>query len=116
MSDFNPTPKYEYFRSKVHLKNVRAIHCLGCGLVGESQAAHSNQGRHGKGKGIKSSDEFTIPLCQNCHRDFDHYSTLDRDKSERYFMQKLEATIFYLQQLGKLLPEAERLLIERGVI
>lgn len=116
MSDFNPQPKHEYFRSKTHLKNVRAIHCLGCGVVGQSQAAHSNQGKHGKGKGIKASDEFTIPLCQNCHRDFDHYSTLDRQKSELYFMQKLEMTIFYLRQFSNLLPDAERLLIERGVL
>lgn len=113
---FNPQPKFFYYRSKEHLKNVRAIHCLGCGIVGQSQAAHSNSGAHGKGMRIKSSDEFTIPLCQNCHTDFDHYSTLDRDKSEKYFMQKLEMTIFYLQQFGKLLPDAERLLIERGVL
>ena len=116
MSEFNPRPKFFYYRSKEHLKNVRAIHCLGCGIVGQSQAAHSNQGKHGKGKGIKASDEFTIPLCQHCHRDFDHYSTLDRDKSGKYFMQKLEMTIFYLRQFSNLLPDAERLLKLRGVL
>lgn len=116
MNDFNPQPKYEYYRSKEHLKNVRKIHCLGCGVIGQSQAAHSNSGKHGKGMRIKASDEFTIPLCQNCHRDFDHYSNLDREKSELYFLRRLEMTIIHLRQFNKLLPEAERLLKLRGVL
>jgi Protein of unknown function (DUF1364) len=29
--------------------------------------AHSNQGAHGKGMGIKASDIYTIPACHSCH-------------------------------------------------
>lgn len=29
--------------------------------------AHSNQGRHGKGMGIKADDKYTIPACRSCH-------------------------------------------------
>ena len=28
---------------------------------------HSNQGRHGKGMGIKARHEFTVPGCRACH-------------------------------------------------
>lgn len=32
---------------------------------------HSNQLRHGKGKGIKAHDEFTVPGCRACHNEID---------------------------------------------
>jgi hypothetical protein len=33
--------------------------------------AHSNQLRHGKGKGIKAHDTFTVPACRDCHHELD---------------------------------------------
>lgn len=32
---------------------------------------HSNQIRHGKGKGIKALDVFTVPGCRACHAEID---------------------------------------------
>ncbi len=29
--------------------------------------AHSNQGKHGKGMGLKAKNEFTLPACLACH-------------------------------------------------
>lgn len=55
--------KFPYWRSKPYLRWVASKPCLACGREGFSQAAHSNQAKHGKGRGIKASDEFTFPLC-----------------------------------------------------
>lgn len=30
-------------------------------------AAHSNQAKHGKGRGIKASDQYVAALCYRCH-------------------------------------------------
>lgn len=35
---------------------------------------HSNQGRHGKGMGIKAKHEFTVPGCRACHAFIDQGS------------------------------------------
>lgn len=32
---------------------------------------HSNQALHGKGKGIKAHDEYTVPGCRACHNELD---------------------------------------------
>mgnify|MGYP006266665333 CR=1 FL=1 len=34
-------------------------------------ACHSNQSIHGKGMGLKASDEFTVPGCYSCHMELD---------------------------------------------
>ena len=70
--------KFNYLRSKAHLKKVASLPCQLCGLDGQTQAAHSNQSRHGKGRGIKASDEFTAALCQTCHQKIDQGSDLEK--------------------------------------
>ena len=35
------------------------------------QAAHSNMAQHGKGRGIKASDEYSAALCMSCHYEID---------------------------------------------
>lgn len=32
---------------------------------------HSNQGKHGKGMGLKADHKFTVPGCYACHRELD---------------------------------------------
>lgn len=34
-------------------------------------AAHSNELRHGKGRGLKSHDHYSVWACANCHRWYD---------------------------------------------
>jgi hypothetical protein len=63
--------KFPYFRSRAHLMAVSALDCQLCGKGGPSQAAHSNQAIHGKGRSIKASDEYTAALCQSCHTEID---------------------------------------------
>lgn len=46
-------------------------HCMGCGLQNPNGdllcLAHSNQIKHGKGRGLKSLDIHGAILCHNCH-------------------------------------------------
>ena len=114
MNEFKSFPKFEYYRSKEHLKNVRSLPCCKCGVVNNIQAAHSNSSKFGKGRGIKSSDESCVSLCVNCH--VAHDRSWCREIAEADHKKWLKQTANLLKQLGKLLPDAERLLIERGVL
>lgn len=42
--------------------------------------AHSNQARHGKGRGIKAFDAFTIPACWACHAEIDSGKRFTREE------------------------------------
>ncbi len=106
-------PKFEYLRSEKHLNAIRNLRCWQCGSY-PAQAAHSNQSKHGKGRGIKASDEFTIPLCQRCHESFDQ--TRNRQYAIEWFDTALVDVVTKLKAEGQLIPQAERLLRERGVL
>lgn len=60
--------------------------CFGCCRVNDGTiiAAHSNQLRDGKGKGIKAHDFRVAYLCNQCHMEIDQGSRLS--KSERIEM------------------------------
>jgi hypothetical protein len=92
--------KFNYFRSKNHLKNVASLPCQICFSEGQTQAAHSNQLIHGKGRGIKSSDEYTAALCFSCHTIVDTSNSLT--KMERIGMWRTahERTVELLNELG----------------
>lgn len=66
------------------LAAIRKLPCVRCGNP-DSQAAHSNSAKHGKGRSIKASDEFTIPLCFKCHAAFDRFELGNRAESEAMF-------------------------------
>lgn len=78
-------------RSKKRLKEIRQLPCVRCGQS-PSQAAHSNSSKHGKGRGIKASDEFTVALCFRCHHRFDTFQLGTRQESEALFDGWLEKT------------------------
>ena len=71
-------------RSPKRLAEIRKLPCVRCGNP-HSQAAHSNSSRDGKGRGIKSSDLFVIPLCAICHAAFDRFELGNRAESEAMF-------------------------------
>lgn len=71
-------------RNPKRLVAIRKLPCIRCGNP-NSQAAHSNSAKHGKGRSIKASDEFTVPLCHVCHSDFDQYRLGNREQSEKLF-------------------------------
>lgn len=75
-------------RNPKRLAEIRKLPCVRCGNP-NSQAAHSNSAKHGKGRSIKASDEFTIPLCFKCHAAFDRFELGNRAESEAMFDQWL---------------------------
>lgn len=86
-------------RSVKRLNEIRRLPCVRCGGL-NAQAAHSNSSKHGKGRGIKASDEFTVPLCHSCHSQFDQFKLGSREESEAMFEQWLEKTERMLRDHG----------------
>ena len=78
-------------RSPKRLAEIRKLPCVRCGNP-NSQAAHSNSAKHGKGRSIKASDQFTIPLCAICHAAFDRFELGNRAESEAMFEKWLVKT------------------------
>lgn len=79
-------------RDNDRLKAIRKMVCCSCGADAPSQAAHSNFGIHGKGKGIKADDRYTIPLCVICHQNLDqNLSQQTRQQQLDWFLEKLES-------------------------
>jgi len=70
-------------RNEQHRKNVAALPCARCGIVGFSQAAHANAT---KGGGIKTCDSLTFPLCcdrpgvRGCHNQHDQGGIYTREE------------------------------------
>jgi hypothetical protein len=69
-------PKREYVRSQALREAFRMIPCqfpvYGPGTIcgsegGDVVCAHSNQIRHGKGRGIKADDRMGAACCNTCH-------------------------------------------------
>ncbi|WP_025470676.1 hypothetical protein [Acinetobacter lactucae] len=84
-------------RDAKRLKAIRLLPCVRCGQS-PSQAAHSNSSKHGKGRGIKSSDIYTVALCFRCHHLFDTFQLGTRQESEALFDGWLEKTERMLRQ------------------
>ena len=78
-------------RDAKRLEAIRKLPCIRCGNP-NSQAAHSNSAKHGKGRGIKASDLFVIPLCHSCHAAFDRFELGSRAESEAMFEKWLVKT------------------------
>lgn len=83
-------------RNKTRLEKIRQLPCVRCGYKAPSQACHSNFQEHGKGMGTKADDRYTIPLCNKCHKDFDHYASLNRAMAKEKFSQWLAITETWL--------------------
>ncbi|MCH7357545.1 hypothetical protein MMP61_18575 [Acinetobacter sp. NIPH 1958] len=78
-------------RSQKRLNEIRQLPCVRCGSS-PSQAAHSNSSKHGKSRGRKADDCYTVPLCHSCHSQFDQFNLGTRQESEALFEQWLEKT------------------------
>lgn len=94
-------PKRTYIRSKKLLEACREIPCQHCGIAdGTVVAAHSNALLHGKGRSIKSSDQFVASLCHRCHGDIDQGSYLNKDERVAIWTAAHERTVKELNRLG----------------
>lgn len=86
-------PKFPYWRSQTHLRNVADLPCQLCGIHGLTQASHSNSSIHGKGRGIKASDQYTAALCVSCHSMIDQGSHLARDDRAQLWLSAFGRTV-----------------------
>jgi hypothetical protein len=69
------------YRNKKLLEIARLLPCQHCGIEdGTVVAAHSNQLRDGKGRGLKSSDAMISSLCYNCHSKLDQGKNLNKQQ------------------------------------
>lgn len=67
------------YRNAKILKEAKNHSCQLCGaLDGSIVAAHSNQLRHGKGRGLKAHDVFVAYICGMCHHQIDQGFAMTR--------------------------------------
>ena len=99
-------PKRQYVRSKKLLSAYREIPCQNCGRDdGTVVAAHSNWAEHGKGRGIKASDDRCASLCSRCHSTLDQWFSMSGAEKKAMWLAAHEKTIATLVLMG-LWPES----------
>lgn len=92
-------PKTKYVRDKKRLEACRLLACQNCGADdGTVVAAHSNWAEHGKGRGIKASDEYVAALCFLCHAELDQGKMSSNEKKEMW-MRAYQKTSNLLKEL-----------------
>ena len=85
------------YRNKKLLEILRQSPCQACGREdGTVVAAHSNQLRDGKGRGIKANDFRTAALCYTCHMELDQGTRLSKAERVEMFEEAHRATIGWL--------------------
>ena len=97
------------WRSDAYLALVRSLPCSACGIYGHTQAAHSNQIRMGKSRGMKASDASAMPLCgprnfnPGCHANHDQGGKLSKAQWKSFEDQHICKTIYDLIDDGRLI-------------
>jgi hypothetical protein len=82
------------YRNKKLLEYARRLPCQHCGADdGTVVAAHSNQLRDGKGRGLKASDYRIASLCYSCHSEIDQGKKLDKSERVQMFENAHRSTI-----------------------
>ena len=82
------------YRNTKLTEAVRQLPCQQCGIQdGTVVAAHSNQLRDGKGKGIKAHDFRIAALCYRCHADLDQGSQMSKDERREVWEEAHRRTI-----------------------
>lgn len=85
------------YRSPKLLQAVRDSACQHCGAKdGTIVAAHSNQMRDGKGRGLKAHDYRIAALCFKCHYEIDQGKDLSRQERLNIWEDAHRATIGWL--------------------
>ena len=85
------------YRNKKLLELVRQSPCQTCGNQdGTVVAAHSNQLRDGKGRGIKAHDYRIAALCYSCHMELDQGKSLDKAERVEIWEEAHRKTLAWL--------------------
>ena len=91
------------YRNKKLLEIVRESPCQHCGSQnGTVVAAHSNQLRDGKGRGIKAEDFRIAALCFECHSELDQGTKMSRAERVELWEEAHRKTIGWLFESGHL--------------
>jgi hypothetical protein len=91
------------YRNKKLLEIVRTFPCQHCFIQNETiVAAHSNQLRDGKGKGIKAHDYRIAALCYKCHMELDQGTKLSKQERADMWEESHRKTIGKLIEQGYL--------------
>ena len=91
------------YRNRKLLDVIRQSPCQACGREdGTIVAAHSNQLRDGKGRGLKSHDYRVAALCYACHMELDQGTKMDKDQRVQFFEDAHRATIGWLFESQKI--------------
>jgi hypothetical protein len=85
------------YRNKKLLEILRKSPCQECGREdGTVVAAHSNQLRDGKGRGIKADDFRVAALCYSCHMELDQGKSLSKAERVEIWEEAHRKTIGWL--------------------
>jgi hypothetical protein len=85
------------YRNKKLLEILRQSPCQECGREdGTVVAAHSNQLRDGKGRGIKADDFRVAALCYSCHMELDQGKSLSKAERVEIWEEAHRKTIGWL--------------------
>ena len=85
------------YRNHKLLEAVRESPCQHCGVSDQTiSAAHSNQLRDGKGRGLKAHDYRIAALCFKCHSELDQGRDLSREERVNMFEDAHRATVGWL--------------------
>ena len=85
------------YRNKKLLEILRKSPCQECGREdGTVVAAHSNQLRDGKGRGIKADDYRVAALCYLCHMELDQGKSLSKVERVEIWEEAHRKTIGWL--------------------
>lgn len=89
------------YRNKKLLEAVREAPCMNCGAQdGTIVAAHSNQLRDGKGRGIKAHDYRIAALCYRCHSDLDQGARMTKEERLNFWEEAHRKTVGWLFESG----------------
>ena len=85
------------YRSKKLLESVREAPCMHCGAKdGTVVAAHSNQLRDGKGRGLKAHDYRIAAMCHTCHFQIDQGFMWNKEQKREIWDEAHRKTIGWL--------------------
>ena len=91
------------YRNKKLLEILRQSPCQKCGRKdGTVVAAHSNQLRDGKGRGIKAYDYRVAALCYSCHMELDQGKSLSKAERIEIWEEAHRKSIGWLFETGHL--------------
>lgn len=89
------------YRNRKLLEAVRNLPCQICDAMdGTVVAAHSNQLRDGKGKGIKAHDYRIAALCFKCHSMIDQGKDLSKQERIEQWEMAHRKTIGWFFEMG----------------